>query len=221
MCGSAAGTELCSSPPGKRELEEGPGQTPLIAISIFFQPGLPLAGRGTPSSRREGERCAYFFARRSLQAPRAALPGLLQYRGEAGKKCRSLPRVSQRSCARCPPAAAVPLPAGRRGAEPRTPGIVAAPRTKPGGGRRWSAFPYPPSQLPPGKGSACLGCEWRGRGGWVGGGWGTRFPCSKHCSETVAEKIKVSSLFLSSSVPFLPHTQSFVSIQEKIGESPN
>lgn len=131
MCGSAAGTELCSSPPGKRELEEGPGQTPLIAISIFFQPGLPLAGRGAPSSRREGERCAYFFARRSLQAPRAALPGLLQYRGEAGKKCRSLPRVSRRSCARCPPAAAVPLPAGRRGAEPRTPGIVAAPVQSP------------------------------------------------------------------------------------------
>lgn len=58
-------------------------------------------------------------------------------------------------------------------------------------------------------------------GGGVGGGWGTRFPRSKHCSETVAEKIKVSSLFLSSPVPFLPHTQSFVSIQEKFGESPN
>lgn len=219
MCGSAAGTELCSSPPGKRELEEGPGQTPLIAISIFFQPGLPLAGRGAPSSRREGERCACFFARRSLQAPRAALPGLLQYRGEAGKKCRSLPAVSRRSCARCPPA--VPPGAGARSGAPRAPGIVAGPRTKPGGGRRWSAFPYPPSQLPPGKSSVCLGCEWRGRGGVVGGGWGTRFPRSKHCSETVAEKIKVSSLFFSSPVPVLPPTQSFVSIEEKFGESPN
>lgn len=129
MCGSAAGTELCSSPPGKRELEEGPGQTPLIAISIFFQPGLPLAGRRAPSSRREGERCAYFFARRPPQAPRAALPGLLQYRGEAGKKCGRSPvsRSVRVRGARPPPPSRCPPGGGVRSGAPRTPGIVAAP----------------------------------------------------------------------------------------------
>lgn len=87
MCGSAA--ERCGSPPGHRELQDGPGRTPLVEIAVFFQPGLPLTGRGAassaPASQREAERCVCFFARRPPQAPRAALlPGLLQYRGEAG-----------------------------------------------------------------------------------------------------------------------------------------
>lgn len=168
---------------------------------------------------------------------RRCSPAFCNIEGKQVRSAGNYPLFSSvRACGRmpAPPAPPPSRAAGRRGGgarsgapqargEPRAPGIVAAPAYK-----AWrrpplgAAFLSPPFQLPPGKGSACLGCEWRGRGEeGGGGGWGTRFPRSKQCSETVAEKIKVSSLFLSSPVPFLPPTRSFVSIQEKSGESPN
>lgn len=134
------------------------------------------------------------------------------------------PRPLPRRRPALPAAAAEGRGAGRprRGGSRGPRALSRPPRTKPGGGRRSGRLSFPPLSscrreraLPA---SAVNGGD-AGRGG--GGGWGTRFPRSKQCSETVAEKIKVSSLFLSSPVPFLPPTRSFVSIQEKSGESPN